>query len=75
MEIPLTTHAIAKAIGCSTQIDGKILLQKATSTQYTEHREVEPVPKENVNSSCYQKRYVNTNSLMASFLQDMLGQL
>ena len=38
-------QAIDKAIGCSPQIDGKVLLLKTPPAQLIEHGEVKLVPK------------------------------
>ena len=43
-ETPQTPQAIAKAIGCSPQTDGKALLLKTTPVQLTEPGEVNLVP-------------------------------
>lgn len=44
METPQISQAIARAIGCSPQLDNKVLLQKTTLTYLLERREVELVP-------------------------------
>ena len=41
---PQTAKAVAKAVGCFTQIDRKALMLKTILTQLTEHGKVEPMP-------------------------------
>lgn len=43
-ETPQLTQAIAKALGCSLQTTGKILLLQTTPTQLIEHQGVKLVP-------------------------------